>query len=126
MAKNCDTGICGHGVSTQVIQLMLTRCGDTPVELLDPSNLLFFFPIALLSTPSSYSTQQTETMVKRKHESNGTDANVPVKKTTRSQAEVHANFGDKLFDKHVVTKYREDYAQSGPYVAPDICLYSQI
>ena len=42
MAKNCDTGIYGHGVSTQVIQLMLTRCGDSPVELLDPSNLLFF------------------------------------------------------------------------------------
>lgn len=65
-------------------------------------------------------------MVKRKHESNGTDANVPVKKNAKSQAEVHANFGDKLFDTDVVTKYREDYAQSGPYVAPDICLYSQI
>ncbi|TIA46509.1 hypothetical protein D6C79_05161 [Aureobasidium pullulans] len=55
-------------------------------------------------------------MVKRKHESNGTDANVPVKKAAKSQAEVHANFGDKLFDTDVVTKYREDYAQSGPYL----------
>ena len=65
-------------------------------------------------------------MVKRKHESTGGDSNGSVKKTAKPQSDVHANFGDKLFDKDVVTKYREDYAQSGPYVAPDICLYSQI
>lgn len=55
-------------------------------------------------------------MVKRKHDSNGADTNGSAKKAAKSQADVHANFGDKLFDKDVVTKYRDDYAQSGPYV----------
>ena len=109
----------GHSADAHLVWGLARRAAG-------PFESTFFFPIALLSTPSLYSTQQTETMVKRKHESNGTDANVPVKKAAKSQAEVHANFGDKLFDTDVVTKYREDYAQSGPYVAPDICLYSQI
>lgn len=56
-------------------------------------------------------------MVKRKHDSTGAESNASVKKTAKSQTQVHANFGDKLFDSDVVTKYRQDYAKSGPYVA---------
>ncbi|CAD0089926.1 unnamed protein product [Aureobasidium vineae] len=56
-------------------------------------------------------------MVKRKHESTGAGSNGSVKKTAKSQSDVHANFGEKLFDHDVVTKYRDDYAKSGPYVA---------
>jgi hypothetical protein len=59
----------------------------------------------------------TVAMVKRKHDSTGADSNTSAKKTAKSQNDVHANFGDKLFDNNVVTKYREDYAKSGPYVA---------
>ncbi|KAI5209133.1 hypothetical protein E4T39_01036 [Aureobasidium subglaciale] len=55
-------------------------------------------------------------MGKRKHESSGADSNGSAKKTAKSQGEIHANFGDKLFDTNVVTKYREDYAKSGPYL----------
>ncbi|KAI5249990.1 hypothetical protein E4T43_00534 [Aureobasidium subglaciale] len=55
-------------------------------------------------------------MGKRKHESDGADFNGSAKKAAKSQGEVHANFGDKLFDTDVVTKYREDYAKSGPYL----------
>jgi len=66
----------------------------------------------------------TAAMVKRKHDSTGADSNNPVKKTAKSQTEVHANFGDKLFDNDVVTKYREDYAKSGPYVASRIDRFS--
>lgn len=53
-------------------------------------------------------------MVKRKHESTEADTNGSAKKTAKSQSDVHANFGDKLFDRDVVTKYRDDYAKSGP------------
>jgi hypothetical protein len=53
-------------------------------------------------------------MVKRKHDSTGADSNKSVNKTPKSQSKVHANFGDKLFDDNVVTKYRQDYANSGP------------
>ena len=60
-------------------------------------------------------------MVKRKHDSTGADSNISAKKTAKSQTDVHANFGDKLFDKNVVTKYREDYAKSAPYVASCFC-----
>ncbi|KAG9669967.1 hypothetical protein KCU95_g17068, partial [Aureobasidium melanogenum] len=55
-------------------------------------------------------------MVKRKHETTEADSNGSAKKTAKSQSDVHANFGDKLFDRHVVTKYRDDYAKSGPYL----------
>lgn len=55
-------------------------------------------------------------MVKRKHQEDGLETNGSAKKTAKSQGDVHANFGDKLFDREVVTKYRDDYAQSGPYV----------
>ncbi|KAG9832659.1 hypothetical protein KCU98_g13523, partial [Aureobasidium melanogenum] len=55
-------------------------------------------------------------MVKRKHETTEADSNGSAKKTAKSQSDIHANFGDKLFDRDVVTKYRDDYAKSGPYL----------
>jgi hypothetical protein len=73
---------------------------------------LFFEPAF-----NHFSSTPTVAMVKRKHDSTGADSNASVKKTAKSQTDVHANFGDKLFDNNVVTKYREDYAKSGPYVA---------
>jgi hypothetical protein len=62
-------------------------------------------------------------MVKRKHETTEADSNGSAKKTAKSQSDVHANFGDKLFDRQVVTNYRDDYAKSGPYVAFTACVH---
>jgi hypothetical protein len=80
---------------------------------------LFFEPVPTIF----YSYQSTVAMVKRKHDSTGADSNASVKKTAKSQSDVYANFGDKLFDNNVVTKYREDYAKSGPYVASYLNFY---
>jgi hypothetical protein len=70
-------------------------------------------------------------MSKRKHESAGAESNGSSKKTAKSENDqVHANFGDKLFDQNVVAKYRDDYAQSGPYVSfsymPDLSDTAQV
>ena len=109
-AKKCD----GYGVSTQVID------GRSVWRSTGPSNQLFFEPaLAILSHITIVA------MVKRKHDSTGADSNGSIKKTAKSQSEVHANFGDKLFDNDVVTKYREDYAKSGPYVASRINCFSE-
>lgn len=53
-------------------------------------------------------------MVKRKHEGDDSQTNGSAKKVAKSQEEVHANFGDKLFDNEVVKQYRDEYAESGP------------
>jgi hypothetical protein len=99
-------------VSTQVIDgRSLWRRAGPSINFFSSSNLASFIHI------------NTGAMVKRKHDSTGADPNASVKKTAKSQSDVHANFGDKLFDSNVVTKYREDYANSGPYVASYInCL----
>lgn len=111
LAKRYDAGKWdGYGVSTQV--MVAPPCGEEPSSCWTLESTFFLY---LLLPPSFHIALVT--MVKRKHEATGADSNGSARKTAKSQSDVHANFGDKLFDPNVVTKYRDDYAKSGPYVA---------
>lgn len=56
-------------------------------------------------------------MVKRKHDSNGAETNGSAKKAAVAQdSRVRENFRKNLFDTAVLKGYRNEYAESEPYV----------